>query len=156
MRQFVGSRAPIPTRVQIQVRKKSKLDPEGERPNFLNLKSQCGFYLANKINNHEVSATDKDDRDIIIEDLTALLVEKDIDKEGKQQLRPKDDVKDDLGRSPDYGDTFIMRAWFDLFREATADDEEEKERVSNYYNQLKLKSMMRTRVIKTKPKAGLV
>lgn len=154
LRQFIGSRAPIPTKVQIDVRKKNKLDPDGERPNFLNLKSQCGYYLANKINNHEVSATEKDDMDIIIEDLTALLVEKDIEKEGKQQLRPKEDVKDSLGRSPDYGDTFIMRAWFDLFEEATADDDEEKARVADFYNRLQKKNLDRTRSNK-KVKAGL-
>jgi hypothetical protein len=145
MRQFVGSRSPLPTKVQIQLKKKNRLDPNGEKPNFNNLKSQCGFYLANKVNNHEVSVTDKNDKDIIIEDLTALLVEKDIEKEGKQQLRPKEDVKEDLGRSPDYGDTFIMRAWFDLFDGAVGDDEEEKERVSDYYKKLEMKARMRTK-----------
>jgi phage terminase large subunit len=153
MRQFVGSRSPLPTKVQIQIKKKNRLDPNGEKPNFNNLKSQCGFYLANKVNNHEVSVTDKNDKDIIIEDLTALLVEKDIEKEGKQQLRPKEDVKEDLGRSPDHGDTFIMRAWFDLFDGAVGDDEEEKARVSDFYKKLEMKAKIRTK--KEGVKAGL-
>lgn len=153
MRQFVGSRSAIPTKKQIKVRKKSRFDPDGENPNFSNLKSQCGFFLANKINNHEVSVTDADDREIIIEDLTALLVEKDIEKEGKSQLRPKEDVKNDLGRSPDNGDTFIMRSWFDLFDEAVGDDREEAERVSDYYKKLELKALMRKK--KSDVRAGL-
>jgi hypothetical protein len=156
MRQFVGSRSPIPTKVQIITKKKNPLDPDGAPPNFINLKSQCGFYLANKINNHEISVTDNGDKDIIIEDLTALLVEKDIEKEGKQQLRPKEDVKTDLGRSPDNGDTFIMRAWFDLFEAAVGDSDEDAERVSSFYKKLELKKNGFIRQNKdSKPRAGL-
>lgn len=152
MRQFVGSRSPLQTKKQIQIRKRSRFDPDGESPNFNNIKSQCGFYLANKINEHEVSASTTNDRELIIEDLTALLVEKDIEREGKRQLRPKEDVKEDLGRSPDIGDTFIMRAWFDLFDEAT-NTREDDERVNDFYQNLALKAKMRKKQVT--PKAGL-
>lgn len=139
MRQFVGSRSALPTKVQIRARKRSRVDPDGAAPNFTNLKSQCGFYLADKINQHETSSTNSADREIIVEDLTALLAEKDVEKEGKLQLRPKEETKDILGRSPDTGDTYIMRAWFDLFEEATGDTQEDQERVSNFYTKLKNK-----------------
>jgi hypothetical protein len=150
LRQFVGSRSPLPTKKQIQIRSRSKIDPLAQNPNFTNLKSQCGYYLADKINQHQTSSSNHDDREIIIEDLSALLVEKDIEKEGKLQLKPKEEVKDSLGRSPDYGDTYIMRAWFDLFEMADKGDGEEEKQVSEFYQKLKLKALQNRTV-----KAGL-
>ena len=137
MRQFVGSRSALPTKVQIKARRKSIYSTDAEAPNFVNLKSQCGFYLADKINQHETSSTEMNDKDIIIEDLTALLVERDIEKDGKLALKQKEKVKDELGRSPDHGDTYIMRSWFDLFDQVLTDDPGEEHRVSNFYDKLK-------------------
>jgi len=137
MRQFVGSRSALPTKVQIKARRKNRYSTDSESPNFVNLKSQCGFYLADKINQHETSSTQMNDKDIIIEDLTALLVERDIEKDGKLALKQKEKVKDELGRSPDYGDTYIMRSWFDLFDQVVTDDPEEEHRVSNFYDKLR-------------------
>lgn len=154
MRQFVGSRSPLATREQLKARKRDKHDPTGENPNFTNLKSQAGFYLADMINNHATSSSLDDDSEIIIEDLTALLVQEDIEREGKLKLRPKEDVKNDLGRSPDHGDTYIMRSWFDLYEQAQKSDPEEGQRISSYYDKLALKARMKTREI-TKPRAGL-
>lgn len=152
MRQFVGSRSPLPSKKQIKVRSRNRFDPDGDNPNFTNLKSQCGFYLADKINNKEVSGEAHDDKDIIIEDLTALLIQEDIEKEGKLKLRTKEDVKEDLGRSPDYGDTYIMRSWFDLYEEAVNADPEEEKRVSDFYNKLKMRAVINK---VDKPRAGL-
>jgi len=150
MRQFVGSRSPLPSKQQIQVRSRRRFDPAGQNPNYANLKSQCGYYLADKINQHTTSSVDGDDRDIIIEDLTALLVEKYPEKEAKQQLVAKEDIKDNLGRSPDYGDTYIMRAWFDLYEQAEKGDPEESEQVKEFYERLRFAHKSRV-----KPKAGL-
>lgn len=154
MRQFVGSRSPLPTKEQLKIRVRNKHDPSGANPNFTNLKSQAGFYLADKINNHETSSLSAADNEVIIEDLTALLVQEDIEREGKLKLRPKEDVKDDLGRSPDYGDTYIMRSWFDLYDNSQKNDPEEEERVSNYYDKLALKAQRKTGGV-VKPRAGL-
>ena len=40
--------------------------------------------------------------------------EKDIDKDGKRSIIPKDIVKEKLGRSPDDWDSIMMRYWFEL------------------------------------------
>lgn len=136
MRQFVGSRAPLPTKEQEITRSYNRHDPKAQAPNYKNLKSQCGFLLADKINQHEVSTLDGDDRDTIVEDLAALLVQHNVDTDGKLQLRPKEDTKEELGRSPDYGDTYIMRAWFDLYERAEKGDPETAKKIQDFYKSL--------------------
>jgi phage terminase large subunit len=37
-----------------------------------------------------------------------------MDKDGKKAVIPKDKVKENIGRSPDYSDTLMMREYFDL------------------------------------------
>jgi hypothetical protein len=39
----------------------------------------------------------------------AQIRQKDIDEEGKLKIVPKEEIKEALGRSPDKGDTLIMR-----------------------------------------------
>ena len=34
------------------------------------------------------------------------------------QIKPKDEVKEMIGRSPDIGDPIIMRMWFELKKDA--------------------------------------
>ena len=41
-----------------------------------------------------------------------------MDKDGKTENRP-DEVREAIGRSPDTGDTFIMRMYFELLKVAT-------------------------------------
>lgn len=87
-----------------------------ETQNFANLKAQCAYKLSEMINEHKIAvSTDIDgkDRELLIEDL-GMIRSKDIDKGGKLKLMPKDEVKEHLGRSPDIGDTFIMRMFFEL------------------------------------------
>jgi hypothetical protein len=89
--------------------------------NFDNLKSQCGFYLADEINNGNVDLSIIDNVDIkeaITEELEQIK-QKDVDSDGKKRLMPKDEVKEFIGRSPDYSDCMLMRKYFDLFREIT-------------------------------------
>ena len=85
-----------------------------QKPNFRNLKAQCGFKLAELINEHKIRLDVPEYRDEIIVDLSAMLRDKKPDGEGKLELRAKDDVKLEIGRSPDVGDTILMRAWFEL------------------------------------------
>ncbi len=90
-----------------------------EPENFDNLKSQCGFHLADQINKGLVDLsyiTDIDMKEAISEELEQLK-QKDIDKDGKRKLIPKDEIKEFIGRSPDYSDTILMRKYFDLTKE---------------------------------------
>jgi hypothetical protein len=93
---------------------------------FANLKSQCGWKLAELINEHTIAFKVVEYRDTIIEELTALLRDKEVDGEQKKRLKAKDDVKQAIGRSPDVGDTHIMRMYFELIRNATGGNEDQR------------------------------
>ena len=83
--------------------------------NYENLKSQCGFKFANRVNEngYYVNGVNEKDKELITEECEQLK-KNNIDKDGKQSLVPKDKVKQILGRSPDYSDMLIMREWFEL------------------------------------------
>ena len=60
-----------------------------------------------------------------------------MDSEGKLRLKPKEDVKLELGRSPDIGDTIIYRAWFELQKDVLQDTPERakaRERIQNQFS----------------------
>tara|TARA_Y100000593_G_scaffold94734_1_gene195494 strand:- start:11498 stop:12841 length:1344 start_codon:yes stop_codon:yes gene_type:complete len=88
---------------------------KGEKENYQNLKAQCYYRLAEKINNREIAVNtkDMDVRECIVEELEQIK-RKDPDKDNKVNIVGKDKVKDLLGRSPDYADTLMMRMFFDV------------------------------------------
>lgn len=114
---FVANSSPLPTLTEISSRIKY-IDDFAPKTNFKNLKTQCAFKLASLINEHKVSFVVPEYRDLILEELSALLRHKDADKDGKLQIKPKDEVKIALGRSPDIGDSIIFRMWFELKKDA--------------------------------------
>lgn len=81
--------------------------------NYENLKAQCYYYLADLVNGNGmfISCEDAEIRQMIIEELEQVK-QKDMDKDGKKRIVPKDKVKEVLGRSPDYSDTIMMRMFF--------------------------------------------
>lgn len=83
--------------------------------NFNNLKSQCGYKIAEKIVKREIG--ERSDNTMVI-DMTSEEMEqvkqKDIDKDGKVALMSKDIVKQNIGRSPDEWDSIMMRYYFEL------------------------------------------
>lgn len=83
--------------------------------NFDNLKNQCGYHMAVKIQNREVGELCKSKTviDRITEEMEQVKI-KDIDKDGKISLIGKDVVKANIGRSPDDWDSIMMRYWFEL------------------------------------------
>lgn len=115
---FVANSTPLPTASQVRMKTERIITDLTPKTNFSNLKTQCAFKLAELINERKIAFKVPEYRDIIIEELTALLRQKDIDMEGKLKLIPKDEVKLTLGKSPDVGDTLIYRAWFELVKEA--------------------------------------
>lgn len=88
--------------------------PEKKRA-FANLKTQCAYLLADQVNYHRIAVHSDDPkiRDLLVADLEQIK-EQEIDSDHKRTLVPKEETKIILGRSPDFGDTFIMRALFDL------------------------------------------
>lgn len=122
VRGFIANSSPLPTASEIRM-KQSKI--EGHlipKTNYSNLKAQCAFKLAELINEHQIAFKVPDFRDEVIQDLTALLRHKNVDSDGKLSIKSKEEVKADLGRSPDIGDPIIYRAWFELQKEATHED----------------------------------
>lgn len=78
--------------------------------NFANLKSQCYYKLAEKINEGglHIICSEPDMRQKIVEELEQVK-QHNMDKDGKKAVIPKDKVKEILGRSPDFSDTLMMR-----------------------------------------------
>ena len=86
------------------------------KPNYNNLQSQCGYYLADKINDNALYFKWKIPtryREEIEEELGQLKTWK-ADADGKVFLLPKDKIKENIGRSPDWRDVLLMRSYFDL------------------------------------------
>lgn len=83
--------------------------------NFANLKSQCYFKLADKINKSGIyiENADVNTKQFIIEELEQVK-QYNMDKDGKMQVLPKDKVKEVLGRSPDFADMLMMRMYLEL------------------------------------------
>jgi len=89
-----------------------------QKENYASLNDQCGYMLADKIENKlmRISANiDSEMREHIEEEL-GQLKRKDADKDGKLKLIPKDEIKENIGRSPDYLDTMKIRMMFELDR----------------------------------------
>jgi len=104
---FVNNARPLPSPEASQ----GKKDPE----NYDNLKSQCYFRLAERINKGEMYLTCEDEsfKELIIEELEQVK-QKHLDSDMKKGVIPKDKVKELIGRSPDFSDTLAMREYFEL------------------------------------------
>lgn len=86
--------------------------------NFENLKTQCSYKLAEVVKAGQIYADIKDTELIasLIEELEQVK-QRDMDKDGKKKIIPKDKVKELLGRSPDVCDMVMMRMYFELKKE---------------------------------------
>lgn len=107
---FVNNSSPLPSP---DGRRNDKGDLVKE--NFDNLKSQCYFRLAKRVNENGIFI-DCDDpaiRQMIIEELEAIK-QKNMDSDMKRGVIPKEDMKELIGRSPDFADTMMMREYFEL------------------------------------------
>lgn len=82
---------------------------EGDKENFGNLKSQLGYWLSEYINAKRIYVrVDYDYRDKIIQELEWLR-KKNADHDTKYYILPKNEIRENLGRSPDYLDMMIFR-----------------------------------------------
>lgn len=83
-------------------------------PAYQNLKSECGYKLAEMIRQLyiacELSETEKE----MISTELGMLKTYDADKDGKLRILPKEKIKEAIGRSPDWLDVFIMRMYFEI------------------------------------------
>lgn len=84
--------------------------------NYLNLRTQCFYYLSDYINDNKLWIkynVSEDIKSLIIEELEQIqLVVSDLDD--KRRIIGKDEIKSNIGRSTDYSDTLSMRMYFEL------------------------------------------
>ncbi len=84
---------------------------------FGNLKSECGYLLAAYINQRKIKVicTPAQKRRIIEE--LGVLKSKNVDADEKRKyIISKEEMKENLGRSPDYLDMLIMGMYFEIFK----------------------------------------
>lgn len=86
---------------------------EGKLENFFNLKAQCYFELGELVKNDKIYIQDKTYKKQIIEELEQVC-KLPLADDGKIRLEKKDNLKERLGRSPDFADMMMMRMWFEL------------------------------------------
>lgn len=116
VRSFIANASPFKVEVT---------DPNGlktkERANYANLKAQCAYTLAQMINNREIGIklvkcigeSEIRFRELLMGDLNQIK-SRDLDDDKKLKLLQKEEVKKNIGRSPDYGDCLIMRMYFEV------------------------------------------
>lgn len=93
----------------------SALKEDGRQVQYANLKTQCYFKLAEKVNSGQIyiSKPFSTISEKLIQELEQVKRDK-IDQDGKLYLMSKEKVKESIGRSPDFSDALMMRLWFDL------------------------------------------
>ena len=88
---------------------------EARTENYMNLQCQMGYHLAKIINlrliviETELSGDDQDEISIELEQLQTYKS----DMDGKLRIKPKAEIKTEIGRSPDWRDVLLMRSYFD-------------------------------------------
>lgn len=94
-----------------------------DQPNYKNLQVQCLYHLADIINEGmlyvEADLTSNEKEEIKTE-LSQIQSKGDQDPERKLDCKSKADIKQDIGRSPDWRDMMLMRSYFDLKKGTTS------------------------------------
>lgn len=92
---------------------KERIGLQKETAVYFNLRSQLYFLLRDVIDNAEMLIEDKRYRSQVEEELKAI---KRLETKSDMKLRviPKDQIRQSIGRSPDFADVIMMRKVFDL------------------------------------------
>lgn len=87
-----------------------------QREQYQNLKTQCYYKYAERVNaagvyiSCDISTKQKES---IVEEHEQIK-SYNTDSDGKLRILPKEEVKQNIRRSPDYSDALMMREWFEL------------------------------------------
>lgn len=114
------------------------INPKTQKPfNYQNFKAQCAYLLSEYINNHQMAIrhNNEDYKLSLIEELEQIKT-KDVDKDGKLKIIGKDEVKEIIGRSPDYADCLLMRMYFELKKPITNFTPQNVGGIKQYYPSL--------------------
>ena len=82
-------------------------------PTYQNLKTECGYKLAEMASKIYIACDMSEKEKEAIKTELSMLRTYDGDSEGKLRLLPKAEIKQLIGRSPDYLDTFTMRMYWE-------------------------------------------
>jgi phage terminase large subunit len=82
---------------------------------YYNIKSQLFFKFSEMLNEKmiRIEVEDKTLMDVICQELEVYKKHKAF-SDIRAQITPKDEVRQQLGRSPDYADALVMRSWFEF------------------------------------------
>ena len=85
------------------------------KENYQNLKTQCFYKLAETINKGDIilHTENIEVKNKLIQELELLRRTK-VDRDTKLSMISKEEMKDILGRSPDYADAVMMRMYFEI------------------------------------------
>ena len=89
---------------------------KSKNPIYQNLKTECGYKLAELANDIWIKCELPDKEIELIQEELGMLKTYEADKDGKLRILPKEKIKERIGRSPDWLDCFIMRMYFESFR----------------------------------------
>jgi hypothetical protein len=112
---FVGGGAPI---IEQKVNKIHAATTTTTRPQYLNLRAQAYFLLRDKIENCLIYCEDDRYQTEIEQELRAIR-KPEVNTDGKLRIVPKDQIRQSIGRSPDFADVISMRTVFDLLPKFT-------------------------------------
>lgn len=85
-----------------------------KKQNYTNLKNQCYYKLAEMVQGNKIFINcSAQVQDKITEELQQIKMHN-VDKDGKLCVTPKDQIKKNIGRSPDFADALMMRMYFEL------------------------------------------
>lgn len=84
--------------------------------NYLNLRTQCFYRLADLVNSNSIHIACPLSEEVALKISEELeqIISADTNEDGKLKIISKDDIKNNIGRSPDYSDTLSMRMYFEL------------------------------------------
>lgn len=82
---------------------------------FANTRSECYFKLAELVNKKEIFIEcNERQKEAIISELEQIKRDKVDDDEKKKRIIKKEDIKENIGHSPDYADVLMMRMYFEV------------------------------------------
>jgi phage terminase large subunit len=113
---FIGGRGGYLPLAKSFINNSKPIEIRKGKENYENLKTQCEYKLADRINNDGYFL--KAIKDLTIQERINQELEqiktRDADKDGKLKTTRKEDRKEVLGRSPDFSDCFMMREYVEL------------------------------------------
>ena len=117
---FIANSSPLenPDARKTKIVRDGKILFATPKENYSTLNDQCGFMLASLIEERKIKISARISEEVRerIEEEMGQLKQKDADKDSKLKLIPKDEIKENIGRSPDYLDTMKIRMMFELVR----------------------------------------